>query len=229
MTADWMLGTDLTDVDMSGDKSGNSDWHTSRFWMKQDTEKKILFLSEANQIISIFEHQVKLGGDWRHWFTCLNHDGKTPCPLCEYSLANANKFRRTKVAYLSILDLTPWKAKDGTEHKFTPRLFGAKNDTVELLKRRYLERVEAGQSLKYSMYTVFRSKSDKSPNVGSDFSFIKMVDPSVLPEEVRSGMDLMEELKPDREKMEGAVKQLMAEAGYAGGGGGAAAGGDIPF
>lgn len=233
MTADWMVGTGL-DTDMSGDPRGSTGAQTNRFWMPQGDEKIIVFITEANSFVTVWEHQVKLGGDWKNWFTCLDTGRKegeeSKCDLCKFSQANKGRFRRSKVMYGTVIDCSKWTDKDGNEHNFTRRLFGMKSDTQEIIKRRYLERVENGEGMKYAMFKVFRSKQKKSASVGTEFNFMKMADPANIPEDLREEMNYQEILQPNPEAVEAAVKQLTAQGDYSSEGGGDTGGGEnIPF
>lgn len=58
---------------------------TRRFWMPDDSERRITFLdgdfaeSGLLDVPAFWEHQLKTNGHWRNWFLCTKEH--EPCPL----------------------------------------------------------------------------------------------------------------------------------------------------
>lgn len=207
-TPAWMAGEGLGEADMTGDaRAGGANL---RYWMKKNTERKIIFLTEGNRAPVIWEHQVRLGGKWTNWFTCLQPTG-IECPLCNYADDNDGAYRRTKVMYFTIIDTHEFTDKSGKKRKNLKKLFGAKKDTTEVLKRQYLKRIEAEEGLKFAMYEVFRTNSDTSASVGEQFEFVKMIDASAIDD--TDELDYAELLAPNPEAVANAVARLKREKG----------------
>lgn len=216
-TADWMkalVGEGL-DTDMTGDRRPGGGAN-ARFWMPKGTERVIVFLTEGNQAPVIWEHQVKLGGSWRNWFTCLEPMGQ-PCPLCQWADSHNGQYGRYKAAFFTVIDTNAFKDKAGVERKNLKKLLAAKKDTAEILKRKFLNRMEASEGksgLKLAAYKVYRTNSDKSAAVGEDFEFVKMADMSVF--EDASELNYSEILHPDVDGMRRVVGVLKATGGEGG-------------
>lgn len=209
--ADSGLGSDMT-----GDPSPGAG-ASMRYWMPKGSERKIIFLTDGDGPNGppppIFEHNIKLGGSWRNWFTCLEPLG-IPCPLCQYANENDGFGRRYKAMYFTIIDTHEFEGRDGKKKKNQKRLFVAKKDTVEILRRRFHDLAEMGKSLRGAIFKVYRTNSDKSAAVGEDFTYIGHADLDAFPDTTQ--FDYAEILKPDPEK----VKKVITSLGGAVGGGG---------
>lgn len=214
---EWMeeagLGVGL-DSDMEGDSISN-DLRFIRFWMKKATERKIIFLTEGNASPVCWEHQVRLGGKWTNWFTCLSMIGKD-CGLCKWAEEHDGAYRRYKAQFFTIIDCAQYTDKRGVEHKNEKKLFCSKKRTSEILKRKYLRRIEEDQGLKLALFNVARTNSDQSSSVGEDFEFIRMCKPENLAADDIdiSELDYDELLKPDPEKVKNAVDRLSKETSF---------------
>jgi hypothetical protein len=138
---------------------------TRRFWMPPGSEKVLIFLDDEPFVF--WEHNLKLNGSWRNWFTCLAPMGME-CPLCKLA-----------------------------------------DTTWEKVKRRALQRVAAGDTLRGAMISIFRSSKPKSPAVGEEFEFVKMVDLKAYPD--TAAVNYLEELKPNPAQVKAAAAQLGGE------------------
>jgi len=206
-TPSWLLGTGL-DTDMKGDyRAGGGG---NRFWMPKGTSRKIIFLTEGDKAPVLWEHQIKLGGSFRNWFTCLRPLG-VPCPLCAWATGHNNQGARYKGAFFTVIDTHEFTDKSGKKRSNEKKLLVAKENVAEKMKRKFLRLNEEGQGLRGAMFEVFRTSSDKSPSVGEDFEYIKHIDMSAVPDPKE--FDYASILKPDPEK----VKQVL-EALKMGGG-----------
>lgn len=158
---------------------------TFRFFVERGKEKHIIFLHEIDSALVIWEHQFQLMKkgklSWNNFATCLRTTG-SPCPLCRYA-EDMGKFGRSAVQLFSVLDLTPWKDKQGVVHQYSKVILAAKKGTQDILTRRHLELVQSGkpQGLKHAKFKVYRGPDDKSPAVGSEFTFVKYSELGKLP------------------------------------------------
>lgn len=130
----------------------------SRFWLPGEANAKIVFLDDNPPIIE--EHQLKLNNDWRNWYTCLRIVGET-CPICD-ELDD----KPYTVGFYTIIDTTEWTDKKGETHKNQLKLFAAKFQTLQILKRLSGKR----GSLAGCVFDVYRSSKD-APNTGDVFDF----------------------------------------------------------
>lgn len=105
---------------------------------------------------AFMEHNLKLNGHWRNWFTCI---GKG-CPLCEHG----NKPYLATV--YTVIDHNKWTDKQGGIHENEPRLFVAKTSAQRILKAK----AEKKGGLQGWTVEVTRVKSE-SPSTGDDFDF----------------------------------------------------------
>jgi len=147
-----------------------------RFWMKQDTSTKIIFLDdflatrevtlpsgEKSQIRAtpfiIDEHQITMNGDFNNYKTCIAKMG--PCPLC---MAGHKSYT---VGYFTVL--SQWKDDEGVNH-WNKKLYPAKLGALNLI-RTQAELREDGQ-LQYAVLQINRS-GDKAFKTGNDFNFME--------------------------------------------------------
>ena len=135
----------------------NKNW-VHRFWLKEGTEAKIIFLDDDPIIIE--EHQMKLNGRWTNWFTCRRVLGE-PCIICDEL-----KDTPSTVGFYTILDLTKYTNKKGEVIQNTVKLFTPKFKALQLIKRQSQKR----GGLELCVYDVFRSSADAF-NVGDSFEF----------------------------------------------------------
>tara|TARA_R110002020_G_scaffold304058_3_gene519814 strand:+ start:810 stop:1517 length:708 start_codon:yes stop_codon:yes gene_type:complete len=184
-----------------------------RFWLPKGEERRIIFLTEGDKAKKIWEHQVRLNGDWRNWFTSLSWCGINPDPLMDFS-QESNMFKRYNALVFSIIDTHEFTDRNGNKRKNLKKLFLAKRDTAEILKRIYLKRLENDEGLRGAMFDVYRTNSDKSASVGEQFEFVKMVDLDSF--EDTEEFDIGEVFEPQPKEVADAVEQLRRENGMAG-------------
>jgi len=210
---DW---TDDLDDDMTEPVNPKSATRNIRFWMPPGSERTIVFLT-AKPSFAFWEHAVKLK-DWRNFATCLCHLPDTPCPLCYLGDAGA-QVQKYKAQPFTIIDRTEFIGKHGENKgkkiKDRKRLIIAKSRVAEKIARKAQARIDAGQSLRFAEFKVFRSKDATSPGVGDDFEFLRMVDPKEF-EDVEE-FDYKELLKPDLELVTKLANGAKATLGAGGG------------
>ena len=206
-TPSWLVGTGA--VDMAA--PARAALKPFRFWLERSGKANIIFLSDGSDVPCIWEHQVKLRkkgkDDWNNYFTCLEASQGT-CPLCAYA-EEYDMFWKQQVQLFTIIDLTPYVSKKtGKSVPYSRKILTAKRATSEILMRKYAGRIDEGQTLRGACFEVFRSSDQKSPSVGTDFDFKRMIDLSKLPKEDIVPFDF-NIFAPDREQMVRVVDRLM--------------------
>ena len=190
------------ETDMSGPRKVKCPSRYLRYWMKSGTSNKIVFITEEPQVV-LWEHQIKLGKEYRNWCTCLRHLS-VQCPLCEIA---DQRVKLSKAGVFTIIDRSEYEIKKGDRAgevvKDTKRLLMAKQSTWELIGRRAKKLKEKGFGLRGAEFTVTRGTTEKSPSVGDDFEFEGIVDLATFKDATE--FDYEELLKPDPE----AVKEVM--------------------
>lgn len=146
-----------------------------RFYLPSKTTTKLTFLDAPTHpqgftFPFIFkEHQIKMNGSWRNWFTCLAVVGeggiRQRCPLCE------DGDTPTIVSAYTVIDHSEWE-KDGKTHKDEIKLFVCKMVTHEKLEAQMAKR----GTLRGAQYEVTRGSGDKSANCGDTFDFEGFID-----------------------------------------------------
>ena len=185
-----------------------------RYWMPKGEERKIIFLTEGNKAPIIWEHQVRLSGDWRNWFPSLEWLGISPDPLKEFS-EETNQFKRYTGYAFTIIDTHEFTDRQGNKRSNLKKIMIAKRDTAEILKRLYQKRLDNDEGLRGAMFNVYRTNSDKSAAVGEQFEFEKMVDLSAF--EDTEEFDWSEVFAPNAERQAEVVAQLRREMGLSSG------------
>jgi hypothetical protein len=146
-----------------------------RFWMPAGGEQYVTFVDgemhpEGYALPFVFyEHQLKLNGSWKNWFTCPGEG----CPLCE----NGN--RPSLVAAYTVIDHNEWTDKKGNVHKDELKLFMAKPSVNKILRK--MARKKGG--LRGWKVELTRGTSE-DPSTGKQFDFEERVE---LPEDIQPG------------------------------------------
>jgi hypothetical protein len=178
-----------------------------RIWIPPNGSKTLLFLSPGQPIFPVKEHQVKLGGRWQNWATCLQMIGE-PCPLCE-AAQEYSMFYAYDAAYFTVIDVEGFTRKSGEKVEMIKSLLCAKSSTLPLIKRRYSQRAEKGETLRGALMEVYRKDDPKSPAVGDVYDFSQMVDLSELTDSEE--YDLSVVLAPDPELVQNMADRLKME------------------
>jgi len=193
---------------------------TFRFFVPKDKEKRIIFLHGIETSLTIWEHQFELMNkgklSWNNFATCLASIHQ-PCPMCRYA-EDMGKYGRTAVQLFSVLDLTPWKDRNGVDHPYSKMVLAAKKGTQALLLRRHMDLVNDGktQGLLHAQFKVYRAPDEKSPGVGSDYQFLKYSDLSKIPPEDAAPVS-WDEFAPNPAYMAKCVARLRGGGAIVGG------------
>lgn len=132
--------------------------YVARFWLPPEASTKIVFLDDDPPIIE--EHQLKIDGDWRNWFTCLRIIGEA-CPICD--VLESPPYT---VGFYTVIDMAEFTDRRGNERKNERKLFTPKFKALQMMKRFSAKR----GSLKGCVFEVYRSSKD-SFNTGDVFDF----------------------------------------------------------
>lgn len=144
-----------------------------RYWIPDSAEGKITFLDGdlgdegLIDVVTFWEHQLKINGNWRNWFPCTQVT--EPCPICEGG-DNASL-----VAVFTVLDHGKWTDKQGVTHENERRLFVCKRETLKRLQKIAAKR----GGLKGCTFDVSRV-GEKSAGVGDTFDFTEKRTPAQI-------------------------------------------------
>lgn len=144
-------------------KKAASSGKAFRFYIPEGASTSITFLDgDLNDNILdvpfLYEHNVNMNGHWRNWFICTQDS--EPCPICE------GGGRNYYAGFLSVIDHSEWKDKQGVLHRDEVKMFVAKRDTLKQLLKLSAKR----GGLRGCRFDVSRT-GDKSPSVGNMFDF----------------------------------------------------------
>lgn len=129
---------------------------SQRFWLPPNKEARVTFLDSG--LFFLKEHQIKLNGSFRNWFTCRS-DIDT-CPFCDAG----ESFSFVSVS--TILDHTEWATKKGKKVYCTKKLFVCKGDA----KKGLMLQVDRRGDLRMSQYIINRLSSEDY-TTGSQFDY----------------------------------------------------------
>lgn len=165
--------------EIEGDGGGARSTDRKRFWVKQQTggsedfSKKVLIVDDPPFLT--YEHNPKIGGDFRHYYTCLQgvYQGQV-CPMCKFALRHNDKsgrpmYGRYRIGCWTLIEIAEWKDNDGNlRHNFR-RLLVVKNQTLAAFKQRSKLR----NGLAGSIWQV--SRTQKSPAIGDQWDFLEKI------------------------------------------------------
>lgn len=100
-----------------------------RLWIPAGESKQLVFLDD--QPFLIYEHQAKIDGDFRNWFTCLRGI-EDECPACEQLGVKSRYF----VGYFTVINCSEYIDKKGNKHQFEVQLLAAKSKSLKMLEMR---------------------------------------------------------------------------------------------
>lgn len=141
-----------------------------RFFIKPGNEAQIAFLdgdNTAEEPIGNFkEHQYEtLDGKWPNYCTCIG--GGRGCAFCVKGIKAYEAWPFT------ILQIKPvYKDKEGKEHTNQKKLLIAKKEVMQ----RMLRHIQTRKGLVGTIWTTFRTNSNKSYTVGDDWQFERKIE-----------------------------------------------------
>lgn len=149
----------------------------NRFWLEQDSSGKITYLD--NPDFFVYEHNLKLGGKWFNYFTCLK-DMDT-CPLCE------SGDNPSLAVVCTIVDHRRYEDKEGNVHQNEKKLFVARGKARQILLKRLEEKHDG--DMVGCVYNMGRGAHKNESSVGEDFDFLKKLEKKDLKKMVPKGQD----------------------------------------
>ena len=150
---------------------------SDRFWMKPEQEINVQFCD--SQPKRFWEHLFGVNFHTgqrsfsQGFATCIGHQSNgfvDDCPAC------VGRIRRRYVGMLTIINLTGWEGKDGGKRgQNEKQILAATTDDLRRLERKASQvgsfvKEENGVKVG-AVFAVFRTKADKSPRIGDDWSF----------------------------------------------------------
>lgn len=144
-----------------------------RFWVKENTTKRILFLD--NNPSTFWEHQFQFNGDWGNFEPCHVRNKIGPvCHICDAIKTSAKPSYPYFIGLHTVIVMTPHTGQNGIEYAFAREQFAARMGSKEkpgILKK--LERIKSKHGrLRGLVIDAYRSGS-KTENCGDEFEVIK--------------------------------------------------------
>ena len=173
-----------------------------RFWVKAGNSAEIIFLTEAEEAQSCYEHFCRSKGQITH-HTCLRCLGES-CPMCQYAEETKGKGPvgfGSRGTFFTVLDVSPFKGRDGNVIvRPRKRLLVAKTKFLATLNVHYETIKQSGHKLRGTRWYVSRTNSKTSSSVGDVYIFKGAVDLSEY-EDVDE-LNYADLLRPSRDEME---------------------------
>lgn len=136
-----------------------------RLWQGAGSSKELAFIGDSP--FCIREHQWRdSNGNWHH-ATCTAKIDDKGCPGC----AQNGVSRADYVGHYTIVDVTGYTSKDGTENKHRLILLPAKTKVLNKFKMKK----ENKGSLLGQLWTLTRSDAN-APNTGDDLDHVREID-----------------------------------------------------
>lgn len=113
-----------------------------RFWLKADESAKFTFLDSPD--FFLHEHNLKLGGKFFNFFTCIQE--ADTCPICE------SGDNPSYVLVATVINHREYTDKEGKKHKNQKQLLVLKGRA----KDKIIRQIEKRQDLKFCTYESHR-------------------------------------------------------------------------
>lgn len=130
-----------------------------------------------------FEHNMKnpATGFWDTFTGCTKEWDN--CPACE-TLGRESYY----AMYLTVIDFTHFKTKDGTKHEFSRKLLVVKPAQQKKIQRAYAKAQKDGGTLRGCIFEVTRD-GDKDSSIGNDIEMVEVMDEDEMLTYTRSWKD----------------------------------------
>jgi hypothetical protein len=142
----------------------------NRIWIPAAAKKELVFIDD--EPACIHEHNPKMNGEWKNWFTCLKPVYPDDIACCEILGKNYPAYY---VGFYTVIDCSEWTDKKGNKYQYEVKLFPAK---LKTLKRFQLRRQEKGP-FAGKLFSVMRVDKE-SPSCGDEFEVVREVDMAKL-------------------------------------------------
>lgn len=201
----WLQQGDITKVEKP---TSTGKFAPFAWGLKSGETKKFVFVSDSK---SPAVHFHEIWSDNRPSRVLCNKPMGEPCEWCNLATEKGDKrLGATKNFIFTVIDLTPYKNKEGAEIPFSRKPMFVKEQTARKLFQPMLlcAQEDYGQDFPGLLVRATRSDDDKAPRVGDSFSILKAVklseydDPKPFSED-----EIMEQFLTDPEKL----AELMAK------------------
>lgn len=153
-----------------------------RVWLPVGERTNLTFLDGDG--FFFYEHQLKINGDWKNWFTCLKDFSE--CPLCD------SGDTPSYVAAYTVIDHSEYVSKKtGKKVKNQKKLLVTKGPVHD----KWARRIEENGDLTYCVYSCARDRKNEC-NTGEDITFRKRLSREEILKFKPEGVDDEEWLKP---------------------------------
>jgi hypothetical protein len=142
----------------------------NRVWIPAGSKKELVFID--CEPACIHEHNPKMNGEWKNWFTCLKPVYPDDIACCEILGKNYPAYY---VGFYTVIDCSEWTDKKGNKYQYEVKLFPAK---LKTLKRFQLRLQEKGP-FAGKLFSVMRVDKE-SPSCGDEFEVVREVDMAKL-------------------------------------------------
>jgi cobalamin biosynthesis protein CobT len=133
----------------------------------------------------LHEHSVKIGKEFRNYFTCRKE--MDTCPLCEAG------YNTSYVLVATIISHKKWKDKSGKIHTNQKQLIVFKSKAREAILRRIKKN---DGDITRCVFEMSRGTAQGECATGEDFELIKQLSPKEIKQLVPAGEDVEKFLKP---------------------------------
>lgn len=154
-----------------------------RLWIPGGATKEFVFVDD--EPCCIYEHNPKMNGSWKNWFTCLADITPDDKPCCDVLGANTRYY----CGFFTIVDCSEWVDKKGNKYQYEMKLLPAKLKSLKKFRRKKEER----GSLVGCLFKAHR-EDDRSPSIGDEFEFVREVNMEKLFDLVNYGGKKLKEL-----------------------------------
>lgn len=149
-----------------------------RFWVPVGETKEIVILDDKPDFF-MYEHQLKNPATGRFDVNTGCVRDYDNCPVCE-TTGHESYYGM----YLSIIDLTPYDAKNGDTVEFSRKLLVVKSGQ----QKKFIRRFEKEGTLRGAIFEMTRD-GNKDPVIGNDIEFLEFMDEDELGDYQRSWED----------------------------------------
>ena len=136
-----------------------------RFYIKAGEQKDFVFVDD--EPFCFHEHNPRIGGSFRNWFTCMQAVYPDDVVCCKV-LGPSSRYY---VGYYTVVDCSKWKDQKGNEHQYELRYLQAKKKTINRFKRK-----KADKGSLIDWYVKATREDDKSPSCGDDFEYERKIE-----------------------------------------------------
>lgn len=129
-----------------------------RFWLENESSAKVTLLD--NPEFFVYEHNLKLGGKYHNYFTCLQQIDT--CPICESG--DSPSF----ILVATVINHKKFEGKDGKVFKNQKQLIVFKSKA----KEKILRQLEKKGNLRFTVWELSRGSSSTECSTGEDFEYL---------------------------------------------------------